>query len=63
VKLIPEGEKLPVVPEYTLGQGFDEQIDIVLPPEVPMQPRNPSTNPFFGTWKVCLTRFPGGAAA
>jgi hypothetical protein len=25
--------------------------------------RNPSTNPFFGTWKVCLTRFPGGAVA
>lgn len=39
VKLIPEGEKLPVVPEYILGQGFNEQIDIVLPPEVPIQPR------------------------
>ena len=39
VKLISEGEKLPVVPEYILGQGFDEQIDTVLPPEVPMQPR------------------------
>jgi len=39
VKLIPEGEKLPVVPEYILGQGFDEQIDTVLPPEVPIQPR------------------------
>jgi hypothetical protein len=39
VKLIPEGEKLPVVPEYVLGQGFDERINIVLPPEVPIQPR------------------------
>jgi hypothetical protein len=39
VKLIPEGKGLPVVPEYIPGQGFDEQIDIVLPPEVPIQPR------------------------
>ncbi|GAC1702247.1 MAG: hypothetical protein NVS9B4_07180 [Candidatus Acidiferrum sp.] len=39
VKLIPEGQDLPVVPEYTLGQGFDEQVDTVLPPQVPLQPR------------------------
>jgi hypothetical protein len=39
VKLIPEGEKLPIVPEYIVGQGFDEKIDTVLPPEVPLQPR------------------------
>jgi hypothetical protein len=39
VKLIPEGKKLPVEPEYILGQGFDEQTDTVLPPDVPMQPR------------------------
>jgi len=26
-------------------------------------PRNPSTNPFFDPWKVCLARFPGGAVA
>lgn len=39
VKLIPEGQSLPVVPEYSPGQGFDDQIDIVLPPEVPMRPR------------------------
>jgi hypothetical protein len=39
VKLIPEGQNLPVVPEYILGQGFDDKIDIVLPPEVPIQPR------------------------
>ncbi len=38
VKLIPEGEKLPIAPEYIPGQGFDQQIDMVLPPEVPMQP-------------------------
>ena len=39
VKLVPEGQDLPVVPEYILGQGFDERIDTVLPPEVPIQPR------------------------
>jgi hypothetical protein len=39
LKLIPEGEKLPATPEYILGQGFDDSIDIVLPPEVPIQPR------------------------
>jgi hypothetical protein len=39
VKLIPEGKKLPIVPEYILGQGFDQQIDTVLAPEVAMQPR------------------------
>jgi len=39
VKLIPDGEKLPEIPEYTVGQGFDERINTVLPPEVPIQPR------------------------
>jgi hypothetical protein len=39
VKLIPEGQDLPIVPEYILGQGFDEQVDIVLPPDVPVQAR------------------------
>ncbi len=39
VKLVPDGKQLPGVPEYTLGQGFDDQINLVLPPAVPMQPR------------------------
>lgn len=39
VKLIPEGGQLPAVPEYVLGQGFDEQVDLVMPPNSPMQPR------------------------
>jgi hypothetical protein len=39
VKLIPEGQELPSVPEYTVGQGFDQGIDAVLPPQAPMQPR------------------------
>jgi hypothetical protein len=39
IKLIPAGEQLPETPEYIVGQGFDEKIDAVLPPEVPMQPR------------------------
>ena len=39
IKLIPEGDKLPVVPEYPIGQGFDLRVDTVLPPEVPVQPR------------------------
>ena len=39
LKLIPEGGTLPDVPEYVPGQGFDEQIDIVLPPQAPLQPR------------------------
>jgi len=39
IKLIPEGEKLPVVPEYPIGQGFDLRVDTVLPPEVPVRPR------------------------
>jgi len=33
------------------------------PSGVPSLPRNPSTNPFFDPWKVCLARFPGGAVA
>lgn len=39
IKLIPEGKTLPPVPEYIPGQGFDEKIDLVLPPEVPINPR------------------------
>jgi len=39
VKLIPEGQNLPAIPEYVPGQGFDEKIDVVLPPGVTLQPR------------------------
>jgi hypothetical protein len=39
VKLIPPGQQLPAVPEYPTGQGFDERVDLVLPPEGQMQPR------------------------
>jgi hypothetical protein len=39
VKLIPPGQQLPEMPEYPKGQGLDDVLDIVLPPEVPLQPR------------------------
>jgi hypothetical protein len=39
VKLISEDEQLPTVPEYIPGQGFDQRIDTVLPPGIPIQPR------------------------
>jgi hypothetical protein len=39
VKLIPEGEELPATPIYAPGQGFDDKVNLVLPPDVPMQPR------------------------
>jgi hypothetical protein len=39
LKLIPQDGQLPAIPEYIPGQGFDQQIDTVLPPGVPIQPR------------------------
>jgi hypothetical protein len=39
VKLIPPGQQLPAVPDYPKGQGFDEVVDIVLPPQFPMSAR------------------------
>lgn len=39
VKLVPSGQQLPSLPEYILGQGFDMQIDLVLPPNSQIQPR------------------------
>jgi hypothetical protein len=39
VKLILPGQQLPAVPEYPKGQGFDDVVDIVLPPQGTMEPR------------------------
>jgi hypothetical protein len=39
VRLILPGQPLPAVPEYPPGQGFDERVDLVVPPEGQMQPR------------------------
>jgi hypothetical protein len=39
VKLVPEGENLPTAPEYPLGQGFDHEVDLILPPHVPIRPK------------------------
>lgn len=39
LKLIPSGQQLPTVPEYILGQGFDQRIDVILPPDSPIRPR------------------------
>ena len=39
LNLLPLDQSLPDDPEYITGQGFDEVIDAVLPPDLPIQPR------------------------
>ena len=38
VRLVPDGETLPTIPEYPQGQGVDIQLDVMLPPDIPIQP-------------------------
>ncbi|HEV2198302.1 MAG TPA: hypothetical protein VGR73_00665 [Bryobacteraceae bacterium] len=47
VKLISEGEQLSALPEYVKGQGFDDQVNLVLPPNVPIQPNSPCLKTLF----------------
>ncbi len=39
VRLVPDGERLPQIPEYPLGQGMDlKGINLILIPNIPIQP-------------------------